>query len=62
MRKSGDKDLAMENIEGCREGEEVDIQSTSRESVPQSTLPMENLVKVLRDYALHHVGIPLVIK
>ena len=48
----------MENIEGCREGEEVAIQSTRGESVPQSALPMADLVKALRDYALPHVGIP----
>ena len=32
----------MENVEGLREGEEVDIQSTSGEIVPQSTPPMED--------------------
>ena len=52
----------MENVEAFREGEEVDIQSTKRESVPQSTLPMEDLEKALRDYALPLAGIPLVIR
>ena len=33
----------MENVEGFREGEEVDIQSTRGESVPQSAPPMEDL-------------------
>ena len=41
-----------------REGEEVDIQSISGESVPQSAPPMEDLEKALRDYALPPVGIP----
>ena len=52
----------MENVEGCREGEEVDIQSMSGESVPLSTHPMEDLEKVLRDYALPPAGIPLAIR
>ena len=52
----------MENIEGCREGEKVDIQSTSGERVPQSALPMEDLLKALRDYALPPTGLPLVIR
>ena len=53
---------SIENVEGCREREEVDIQSTSGESVPQSTPPMENLVKALRDYTLPLIGIPPVIR
>ena len=52
----------MENIEGFREGEEVDIQYTSGERVPQSAPPMEDLVKGLRDYALPLVGLPPVIR
>ena len=52
----------MENIEGCREGEEVDIKSTSGESMPQSASPMEDLVKALRDYALPLAGIPPMIR
>ena len=52
----------MENIEGCKEGEEVDIQSTSGESVPQSAPPMEDLVKSLRDYAFLPADIPPVIR
>ena len=53
---------SMENVEGCREGEEVDIQSMSGESVPPSTHPMEDLEKALRDYALPPTGIPLAIR
>ena len=53
---------SMENIEGCREREQVDIQSTSMESVAQSTPPMEVLVKTLRDYALPLTGIPPVVR
>ena len=52
----------MENVDGFREGEEVDIQSINGESVPQSPPPMENLEKALRDYALPPAGIPLVIR
>ena len=46
----------MENVESFREGEGVDIQSTSGESVPQSTPTMEDLEKGLRDYALPPAG------
>ena len=53
---------SMKNFESCREGEEVDIQSISEESVPQSTPPMKDLVKVLRDYALPPAGIPPMIR
>ena len=42
----------MANVEGFREGEEVDIQSTNGENVPQLAPPMEDLEKALRDYAL----------
>ena len=52
----------MENVEGFREGEEVGIQSTSGESVPQSTLPIVDLEKALRDYALPPTIIPQVIR
>ena len=52
----------MENVEGFREGEEVDIQSTSEESVPLSALPMEYLEKTLRDYAFPPTSIPPVIR
>ena len=53
---------SMENMEGFREGEEVDIQSTSEESVPQSAPPMKDLEKALRDYGLPPASIPLVIR
>ena len=33
---------SMENVEDFREGEEVDIQSTRGESLPQFALPMED--------------------
>ena len=52
----------MENVEGFREREEVDIQSTSGESVPQSAHPMEDLEKALRDYALPLASIPSIIR
>ena len=48
----------MENVESFRKSEEVDIQSTSGESVPQSAHPMEDLEKALRDYALPLASIP----
>ena len=48
----------MENVEGFREGEEVDVQYTSEESVPRSTPAMEEFEKPLRDYALPHTSIP----
>ena len=48
----------MENVEGFREGEDVDIQSTSGESVLQSAPPMEDLEEALRDYALPQADIP----
>ena len=41
----------MENVEGFREGEEVDIQSISRGSRSQSAPPMVEFERVLRDYA-----------
>ena len=53
---------SMENVEGFREGEEVNVQSTSGESVSHSSPPMEELERVLRDYALPPVGIPKVIR
>ena len=52
----------MENVEGYKKGEEVDIQSTSGESVPQSAPPMEEFERALRDYALPSVSIPPVIR
>ena len=52
----------MENVEGFREGEEVDIQSTSEGSVPLLALPMEYLEKALRDYAFPPTSIPPVIR
>ena len=58
----GIEQQSMENVQGFREGEEVDIQSTSRESVPQSAPPMEEIERALRDYGLPPVGIPPVIR
>ena len=52
----------MENVEGFREREEVDIQSTSEESMPQSAPPMGNIEKALREYALPLTDIPPVIR
>ena len=52
----------MENVEGFREREKLDIQSIIGESVPQSVPPMEDLEKALRDYAFPPVGIPPVIR
>ena len=52
----------MENVEGFREGEEVDIQSTNGESVPYLAPPMEELDRALRDYAFPLVGIPTMIR
>ena len=51
----------MENIEGLRE-EEVEIQLTSGESVPQPAPPMEKFERALRHYALPPSGIPPVIR
>ena len=48
----------MENVEYFREGEAVDIQSTSGKSVPQLAPPMEEFERALRDYALPSIGIP----
>ena len=42
---------SMTNVEGFGEGEEVHIQSTNGEGVPQLAPPMEDLEKALRDYA-----------
>ena len=53
---------SMGNVESCREGEEIDIQSTCGESVSQSVPPMEEFEKALRDYALRQTGIPSVIR
>ena len=50
----------MENVGGFREGEEVDIQSTSEKSVLQLAPPMEEFERALRDYALPSIGIPSV--
>ena len=44
------------------EKEEVDIQSTSGETVPHSAPPMEEVERTLRDYALPPTGIPPVIR
>ena len=52
----------MENVEGFREGKEVDIQSASGESVPQLAPPKEDLEKALRDYALPQAIVPPVIR
>ena len=52
----------MENVEGYREGEEVEVNSTNGETVPQSAPPMEDLERALRDYALPLFGVPLVIR
>ena len=56
------KHKSMENVEGFREGEKVDVQSTSGVSVPYLASPMEELERGLRDYALSPVGIPSVIR
>ena len=53
---------SMANVEGFGEGEKVDIQSTNGEGVTQLPLPMEDLEKALRDYALPPAGIAPVIR
>ena len=52
----------MENVEGFRKGEKVDVQSTSGESVPHSTPLMDELERALRDYALPPASFPPVIR
>ena len=52
----------MENVEGYREGEEVEVNSTNGETVPQLAPPVEDLERALRDYALPLFGVPLVIR
>ena len=50
------------NVEGFGEGEEVHIQSTNGEGVPQLAPPMEDLGKALRDYVFPLAGIAPVIR
>ena len=53
---------SMEIVEGFKEGEKVNVNSTSGESLPQSAPPMEDLEKALRDYALPPTSIPPMIR